>query len=123
MYSICSLMRVGQGIFSQCALYLGIEMDLEKITLNCLIVPIGKFSNIPCTKVIQSITIYIYGEFSEIETEIKRRLGEPFDEIPLKICQIQHGNVIEKQMDLNDMVSQIFTEPKAEHFHITVYAQ
>src|ERR1700733_14322449 len=39
--TVCSLMRVGQGIFSQCALYLGIEMDLEKITLNCLIVPIG----------------------------------------------------------------------------------
>ena len=55
--------------------------ELRKITLNCLIVPIGKFSNIPYTKVIQSITIYIYGEFSEIEAEIKRRLGEPFDEI------------------------------------------
>ncbi|GBC34832.1 uncharacterized protein OCT59_023286 [Rhizophagus irregularis] len=59
------------------------------------------YRNIPCTKVIQSITIYIYGEFREIEAEIKRRLGEPFDEIPLKICQIQHGNVIEKQMDPN----------------------
>ena len=96
-------------------------MNLEKITLNCLIVPIGKFSNIPCTKVIQSITIYIYGEFREIEAEIKRRLGEPFDEIPLKICQIRHGDVIEKQMDPNDMVSKFFAEPKAEHFHITVY--
>ena len=114
-------MRVDHAIFSPCALYLGIEMNLEKITLNCLIVPIGKLSNIPCTKVIQSITIYIYGEFSEIEAEIKRRLGEPFDEIPLKICQIQHGNVIEKQMDPDDLVSKFFTEPKAEHFHITVY--
>ncbi|RIA96228.1 hypothetical protein C1645_815681 [Glomus cerebriforme] len=61
-----------------------------------------KFSNIPYTKVIQSITIYIYGKFKEIKAEIKRKLGESFDEIPLKICQIQHRNIIEKQIDLNN---------------------
>ena len=87
MYMI-EIIYVLKWVFSQCTLYLKIEMDLEKIIFNYLIISIGKFSNIPCTKVIQSITIYIYGEFSEIETEIKRRLGEPFDEIPLKICQI-----------------------------------
>ena len=54
------IMYGSEMFFSLWALYLGIEMNLEKITLNCLIVPIGKFSNIPCTKVIQSINLYIW---------------------------------------------------------------
>ena len=97
---------------------------LEKITLNCLIVPIGKLMNIPCIKVMQAITIYKYDDFSNFKDVIKSRLREPFDQIPLKICQIQHGSVIEKQMDPANCISDIFTEePKAEHFHITVYPQ
>ena len=38
-------------------LHLGVEMDDNNITINCLIVPIGKLMNIPCIKVMQSITI------------------------------------------------------------------
>ena len=58
MYMI-EIIYVLKWVFSQCTLYLKIEMDLEKIIFNYLIISIGKFSNIPCTKVIQSITIYI----------------------------------------------------------------
>ena len=46
---------------------------------------------IPCIKVMQAITFHNH--------EIKSRLGEPLDQIPPKICQIQSGSVIEKQMD------------------------
>ena len=99
-------------------------MDDNNITINCLIVPIGKLMNIPCIKVMQSITIRRSGNYSDLETAIQSRLGTPFNQIPLKICIIQAGSVIEREMDGCDQFSKIFTfdeEPKAEHFHITVY--
>ena len=97
-------------------------MDDNNITINCLIVPIGKLMNIPCIKVMQSITIGRGRGYSELETAIQSRLGAPFNKIPLKICIIQIGNVVEKKMDMYDQISEIFTEePKAEHFHFTVY--
>ncbi len=89
------------------------------ITLNCLIVPIGKLMNIPCIKVMQSITIGRDRGYNELETA---RLGAPFNQIPLKICIVQAGSSIEMKMDIHDDFIDIFTEePKAEHFHITVY--
>jgi len=63
---------------------------MAEITLNCLIVPIGKLMNIPCIKVMQSITINRGRGYSgELETAIQSRLGAPFNQIPLKICIIQ----------------------------------
>jgi len=105
-------------------LHLGVEMDDNNITINCLIVPIGKLMNIPCIKVMQSITIYKASTYRELETVIQSRLGAPFNKIPLKFCIIQAGSGIEKEMDGYDTFDEIFTsteEPKAEHFHITVY--
>ena len=97
-------------------------MDDNNITLNCLIVPIGKLMNIPCIKVMQSITIRRGGGYSDLETAIQSRLGAPFNQIPLKICIIQAGSTIEGEMAMNEDFIDIFTEePKAEHFHITVY--
>ena len=97
-------------------------MTDENITLNCLIVPIGKLMNIPCIKLIQVITIHKNEGYSELEAVIQSRLEAPFNNIPLKICIIQAGSDIEKQMGGYDEISDIFTEePKAEHFHITVY--
>jgi hypothetical protein len=55
------------------------------IALNCLIVPIGKLINIPCIKVMQSITIGRGKRYSDLETAIQSRLGVPFNQIPLKI--------------------------------------
>src|SRR5436853_1362695 len=80
-------------------LHLGVEMDDNNITLNCLIVPIGKLMNIPCIKVMQSITIRRGGNCSDLETVIQSRLEAPFNQIPLKICIIQAGSVIEREMD------------------------
>ncbi|CAG8646022.1 1258_t:CDS:2 [Acaulospora morrowiae] len=83
-----------------------------------------KLMNTPCIKVMQAIRIHIQDDFSELEDAIKSRLGEPFDQIPLKICQIQHGSPNEKQMDPVKFISDIFTEePKPEHFHITLLRQ
>ena len=65
-------------------LHLGVEMDDNNITINCLIVPIGKLMNIPCIKVMQSITIRRGGGYSDLETAIQTRLGTPFNKIPLK---------------------------------------
>src|SRR5688572_7630330 len=98
MYML-EVVYVWERVFSHYGfLHLGIEMTFKKFTLNCLIIPIGKLMNIPCIKVMQAITINIHDDFSEPEAVIKSRLGEPFDEIPLKICQIQHGNANEKQI-------------------------
>ena len=95
---------------------------MAKITLNCLIVPIGKLMNIPSIKVMQSITISISGDATELQTAIQSRLGAPFNQIPLKICIIQAGSTIEREMDMYKDFIDIFTEePKAEHFHFTVY--
>ena len=97
-------------------------MDDNNITLNCLIVPIRKLMNIPCIKVMQSITIRRGGRYSDLETAIQSRLGAPFNKIPLKICIIRAGSVIEMEMDMHEDFIDIFTEePKAEHFHFTVY--
>src|SRR5437763_9332274 len=90
-------------------LHLGVKMDNNNITLNCLIVPIGKLMNIPCIKVMQAITIHKHDKFEDLEAEIKSRLGEPFDQIP-QFCQIQSGSVIEKQMDRWGFISNFFTE-------------
>ena len=105
-------------------LHLGVKMDDNNITINCLIVPIGKLMNILCIKVMQSITIYKASTYRELETVIQSRLEAPFNKIPLKFCIIQAGSDIEKEMDGYDTFDKIFTsteEPKAEHFHITVY--
>ena len=72
----------------------------------------------------QSITIYKAGTYRELETVIQSRLGAPFNNIILKkICIIQARSGIEKKMDAyEDTISDYFSEePKAEHFHITVY--
>ena len=97
-------------------------MDDNNITINCLIVPIGKLMNIPCIKVMQSITIRRGGRYSDLETAIQSRLGAPFNKIPLKICIIRVGSVIKMEMDMHEDFIDIFDEePKAEHFYFTVY--
>ena len=94
---------------------------MTEITLNCLIVPIGKLMNIPCIKVMQAISIRKNGSYIDLQTAIRSRLGAPFNKIPLKFCIIQAESGIEKEMDgYEDTISDYFSEePKAEHFHIT----
>ena len=97
-------------------------MDDNNITINCLIIPIGKLMNISCIKVMQSITIRRDSSYSDLEIAIQSRLGAPFNQIPLKICIIRAESVIEMEMDTHEDFIDIFTEePKAEHFYITVY--
>ena len=98
-------------------------MTDENITLNCLIVPIGKLMNIHCIKVMQAIIICKNKGYIDLLTTIQSRLGAPFNKIPLKICIIKAGSAIEKEMDVyEDSIFAYFTEePKAEHFHFTVY--
>jgi len=62
---------------------------MDEITLNCLIVPIGKLMNIPCVKVMQAITVEKDESYIMIEATIQSRLGV---EIPLKLCIIQAGS-------------------------------
>src|SRR6266540_3553661 len=92
---------------------------MAEITLNCLIVPIGKLMNIPCIKVMQTITVEKNECYSFLEAIIQSRLGV---DIPLKICIIQAESNNEKVIDRCANISDYFTEkPKAEHFHITIY--
>ena len=93
MYSICSLMWVDNQFFHYGFLHLGVEMGDNNITINCLIVPIGKLMNIPCVKVMQAITVEKDECYSFLEAIIQSRLGA---DIPLKICIIQAGSNNEK---------------------------
>ena len=94
-------------------------MDDNNITLNCLIIPIGKLMNIPYIKVMQTIIVEKDECYSFLEAIIQGRLGV---DIPLKICIIQAGSNNEEVMNSRASISDYFTEePKAEHFHITVY--
>src|ERR1044071_2616278 len=110
--------------FSLWVLYLGITLSYDTIILNCLIVSIGKLMNIPGIKIIQLIMVHKHKGSSKLEAEIQSRLGAPFNKIPLKFCIIQAESIIEREMELYDQFSEIFSfdeETKAEHFHITVY--
>ena len=92
---------------------------MAEITLNCLIVPIGKLMNIPCIKVMQTITVEKNECYSFLEAIIQSRLGV---DIPLKICIIQAESNNEEVMNSHINISDYFTEePKVEHFHIIVY--
>uniref|UniRef100_U9SFL1 Crinkler family protein n=1 Tax=Rhizophagus irregularis (strain DAOM 181602 / DAOM 197198 / MUCL 43194) TaxID=747089 RepID=U9SFL1_RHIID len=68
---------------------------MDEITLNCLIVPIGKLMNIPCVKVMQAITVEKDESYIMLEATIQSRLGV---EIPLKLCIIQAGSNSEKNL-------------------------
>ena len=97
-------------------------MDDNNITINCLIVPIGKLMNIPCIKVMQLITICRGSLYSDLKTAIQSRLGVPFNKIPLKICIIRARSVIEMEINTHENFINIFTEkPKVKHFYFTVY--
>ena len=80
--------------------------------------------NIPCIKVMQSITIYKASTYRKLETVIQSRLEALFNKIPLKFYIIQAESDIKKEMDEYDTFDENFTsteKPKAEHFHITIY--
>ena len=65
-------------------LHLGVEMDDNNITINCLIVPIGKLMNIPCIKVMQSITICKSDRYSNLKIAIQSRLEAHLGDSQLK---------------------------------------
>ncbi|RIA97792.1 hypothetical protein C1645_813668 [Glomus cerebriforme] len=79
--------------------------------------------NIPYVKVIQLITIHKNESYYELQTQIQSRLEVLFNNILLKICIIQAGSIIKKEMDIyEDSFSDYFIEnPKAEYFHIIIY--
>ena len=58
---------------------------MAEITLNCLIVPIGKLMNIPCVKVMQAIRVEKDENYIMLEATIQSRLGV---EIPLPLFPI-----------------------------------
>src|SRR6266480_5598317 len=95
-------------------LHLGVEMDDNNITINCLIVPIEKLMNIPCVKVMQAITVEKDECYSFLEAIIQSRLEAPFGDIPLKICIIQVRSNNEKVINGCANISNYLTEkPKA----------
>jgi len=97
-------------------------MTYKNITLNCLIIFIGKLINILYIKIIQVIIIYNYESASKIEAIIQSKLKIPFNNIPLKICIIQAKSIIKKEMDMYNEIFEFFTEiSKAKHFYITIY--
>src|SRR5688500_9690891 len=87
-------------------LCLGIEMT--EITLNCLIVTKSDLMDISIIKVIQAITINSSNQVSVLENEIQNRFGAPFNNIPLRVCQIYSGSVVERPMQQQALISAFF---------------
>ncbi|GBB86377.1 hypothetical protein RclHR1_12800009 [Rhizophagus clarus] len=91
---------------------------MTDIILNCLIIPKGDLIGISIIKVMQAITINSSSHVSALETAIQDSLGPPFNNIPLRICQIYPGSVVEGPMDLQTPISLFFPEKaKADTEH------
>ncbi|GES92075.1 hypothetical protein GLOIN_2v1572084 [Rhizophagus clarus] len=75
--------------------------------------------DISIIKVMQAITINSSSHVSALETAIQDRLGPPFNNIPLRICQIHPESVVERPMDPQTPISSFFPEEaKANSFNI-----
>ncbi|RGB21791.1 hypothetical protein C1646_777247 [Rhizophagus diaphanus] len=98
------------------------ESKMVHITLNCLIIPIGGFFELPRDEVIQAIPIYTSQDVSALETAIQERLGEPFKNNSLDIRQVHPGSVPEKSMNSQAQISIFFPkQPLPRFIHVTVY--
>ena len=95
------------------------------ITLNCLIVPIGGFFDLPSNQVAQTITINTRQRVSALEKAIRGQLEPPFDKMHLLVRKIHHGMTNERPMDFRDYISDYFNnqfQPRANRFHVTAYS-
>ncbi|EXX63242.1 hypothetical protein RhiirA5_505358 [Rhizophagus irregularis] len=92
------------------------------VSLNCLIIPIGQFYNLPHDKVVQKITIDKTKAVSELESIIQNNLGTPFNNIPLEVRKIHPAIDIKMRMQPRAPISDYFNEePSEDLFHVTVY--
>ena len=107
------------------------DRDGIDITLNCLIVPIGNLFDLPSNQVAQAITINTGRTVGGLEIAIRNRLnqlgllGVQFSNLSLSIRQIHPGTVSERPMNSQAYISDFFNDqfqPRAGHFHVTVYS-
>ncbi|POG79190.1 hypothetical protein GLOIN_2v1765706 [Rhizophagus irregularis DAOM 181602=DAOM 197198] len=107
------------------------DRDGIDITLNCLIVPIGNLFDLPSNQVAQEITINTGRTVGGLEIAIRNRLnqlgllGVQFSNLSLRIRQIHPGTVSERPMNSQAYISSFFNDqfqPRAGHFHVTVYS-
>jgi hypothetical protein len=61
-----------------------------EISLNCLIVPVGDFNDVPCSAVHQTITIRTGRPVSGLINAIRARLE--LEEVPLSLYQVHPRN-------------------------------
>ena len=96
------------------------------ITLNCLIVPIGRFFDLPSNQVAQTVTINTRQRVSALEKAIRGQLEPPFDKIYVTVREICRGIGKERPMDFRDYISDYFnnqSQLRANRFHVTAYSQ
>ena len=93
-----------------------------KIFLNCLIISVRDFNNVPCSEVHQMITIITSRPVANLINAIRARLEVADTQI--SIYQIHPGSIQEKKMDPALLISKFFKQqPQAEFFHVTVYSR
>src|SRR3954470_6033795 len=93
-----------------------------KITLNCLIVPVGDFNDVQCNVVHQTITISTGQPVSDLINAIRGRLE--LEDVPLSLYQVHLRSIQEKKMDPVLPISKYYKEQlQAEFFHVTVYSR
>ncbi|GBC00361.1 hypothetical protein RclHR1_38290001, partial [Rhizophagus clarus] len=90
----------------------------NKITLNCIIVPIGPLHGLQLGEVTPVVTVNKNQIVSVLEVTIQSTLQAPFNSVRLKLFQTPD----EMCMQLQDLVSSFFnTQHQLEHYHIIVH--
>ncbi|GES93458.1 hypothetical protein GLOIN_2v1789089 [Rhizophagus clarus] len=90
----------------------------NKITLNCIIVPIGPLHGLQFGEVTPVVTVNKNQTVSVLEVAIQNTLQAPFNSVRLKLFRTPD----EMRMQPQDLVSSFFnTQHRLEHYHIVVH--
>ena len=93
---------------------------MTDITLNCLIIPSGRFNDLPLNNITLRITLPRNGAVSTLQTAIQNKLAPPYNNIPFDIRQVYHSGIMdEKRMQPQALISAYFVgDPPTNVFHI-----
>ena len=90
---------------------------MANITLTCLIIPCGRLRGLTIDNATQRVTIDRSQTVGALEVAIQRKLGEPFNQVPLNIYQAPDETLMQPQA----LISSFFNEePRADYYHVVV---
>ncbi|POG63754.1 hypothetical protein GLOIN_2v523502 [Rhizophagus irregularis DAOM 181602=DAOM 197198] len=95
--------------------------NMANITLNCLIIPTGRFTGIPNNNVTLIVTIPLGNAVRNLHTQIQQLLPQPFRNVPFYLRAYRLGPVKYVAMREGSLISDFFDENlTADVCHILV---